>query len=150
MLSLSAQQQNCSLTFYWMDSTNCTLHRHIWLWYENKLILTTARGTWIKFLLSFYRWLFFPFSPSTIITIFPIVSKDIFRNCTNRMYAIYWQNSSINLSVISDSKLNGPRSGIHSPLNDCGSFISEMIDWQKHALHMSNEIPQSTGSLMSS
>lgn len=54
----------------------------------------------------------FSFYPSTVITSFSRVSKDIFRNCTNRMYVIYWHNSSINPSVISDSKLNGPSPGL--------------------------------------
>lgn len=55
---------------------------------------------------------FFSFFPSTVITSFSGVSKDIFRNCTNRMYVIYWHNSSINPSISSDSKLNGPSPGL--------------------------------------
>lgn len=53
-----------------------------------------------------------PFYPSTVITSLSIVSKGIFRNCTNRMYVIYWQNSPVNPSVISDSKWNGPNPGL--------------------------------------
>lgn len=108
----TAPEMEFKLTFYWMDSMNCTLPQHIWLWYENKLILTTAWGMWIKFLLRFYGWVFFSFYPSTVITSFSGVSKDIFRNCTNRMYVIYWHNSSINPSISSDSKLNGPSPGL--------------------------------------
>lgn len=100
-----------------MDSMNCTLLGHIWLWYENKLILTTAWGRWIKFCLVFTVGFFSSFCPSTVVTGFSVVSEDIFRNCSNRMYVIYWQNSFHQPAshFWFQIKWTQPRSGMHSP-----------------------------------